>query len=304
MTQPGSPLILSRRKLFALAGAGIAACAPLSASSGEFWEKKTPNEWTPEEIDKLVTKSPWAKEVTAQYAPGEGGGGYPNGGGNGGGYPNDGGYPGNGGGGYPGGGGGGYPNGGGGYPGGGMGGPRIGLGIPGIGGIGGGGMGGGRRRGQQGGQGRGNASSYKGIVRWESAKPILEATKSTLPETFANHYVIAVSGIPLLTPRSRRTQTEDDDDRSSTRQSGDSQDNFDELKQLTTLQPKGKDLAQAGIVQRQVSNGSVLLFGFSKESLSLTPADKEVDFSTRLGSLIVKAKFNMKEMDYRGQLAV
>ena len=163
-------------------------------------------------------------------------------------------------------------------------------------------MGGGRRRGQQG--GRGNASSYKGIVRWESAKPILEATKSTLPETFANHYVIAVSGIPLLTPRSRRTPTEDDDDRSSTRQSSDSPDNFDELKQFTTLQPKGKDLAQAGVVQRQVSNGSILLFGFSKESLSLTPADKEVDFSTRLGSLIVKAKFNMKEMDYRGQLAV
>ena len=72
---------------------------------------------------------------------------------------------------------------------------RIGMGIPGIGGMG----GGGRRR--QGGQGPGSASSYKGTVRWESAKPILEATKSTLPDIFASHYVIAVSGIPLLNPR-------------------------------------------------------------------------------------------------------
>jgi len=292
MIQTHNPLILSRRSLFALLGGGIATCGRLAASSGDFWEKKAPSEWSSDEVDKLVTKSPWAKEVTAQYAPGEGGG-YP-GGSNGGGYPG-----GNGGGGYPGGGGGGYPGGGypgGGYPGGGMG--RIGIGgIPGI------GMGGGGRR-RQGGQGPGNASTYKGTVRWESAKPILEGTKSTLPDVFASHYVIAVSGIPLLNPRMRRQQTEDDDSQDSRTSSQSDQEKLDELKQYTTLQPKGKDLAQAGIVQRQVSNGSIILFGFSRETLQLKPDDKEADFSTRLGSLIVKAKFNLKEMMYHGELAV
>src|ERR1019366_3085743 len=72
--------------------------------------------------DRLITKSPWAKPIKAQYASGAGnsgdGGGYPGGTGTGTG------------GGYPGGGqGGGYPGGGGRSRGGG-------IGIPGIGGIG------------------------------------------------------------------------------------------------------------------------------------------------------------------------
>jgi hypothetical protein len=70
--------------------------------------------------------------------------------------------------------------------------PRI--GIPGI-----GGMGGGRRMGgsQGGGRGQQRGMSYKGTVRWESAKPVLDALKTPLPDAFANHYVIAVIGFPL-----------------------------------------------------------------------------------------------------------
>jgi hypothetical protein len=47
-----------------------------------------------------------------------------------------------------------------------------------------------------------------------------------------------------------------------------------------------------------------LLFGFSKEILTLSPGDKEVTFSTHLGRLAVKTKFNLQEMLYRGDLAV
>src|SRR5581483_4949258 len=110
--------ILSRRDLFALAaGATAAGWSRLDAFNSDFWDKKPPSEWTSEEIEKLTTKSPWAKQVSAQMAAGGGGGA--GGGGRGG------------------------------MGGGGMGGPRIG-GIPGMGGprMGGGGMGGGRRGGQ------------------------------------------------------------------------------------------------------------------------------------------------------------
>jgi hypothetical protein len=246
----GDSHILTRRNVLALAGAGITGWT-LNAATADFWDKKPPAEWTSEEIDRLITKSPWAKEVTADYVPRESGGGPA------GGQPRSS--------------------------------PRVGMGIPGIGGrSAGGGRGGGRTRG-------GGASSYKGTVRWESAKPILEAMKAPLPEQFANHYVISVNGLPLLGSR----EAEDSD---SPRRSQDEA--FDNLKQFTTLQPKGRDLVQAGLVHRQVSSGSSFLFGFSSELLPLSTDDSEVVFSTRLGQLTARAKFSLKEMLYHRELAL
>jgi hypothetical protein len=277
--------LISRRRMFLLAGAGVAAWLPLDAATGDFWNKKAPADWTSEEIDRLITKSPWAKQIKAQYASGAGNSG------------DDSGYPGRTGtgGGYPGGG-----AGGGGYPGG-TGRPRgggIGVGIPGIGGIGlPGGRGGGRGNG--GGSSRGGAvSPYQGTVRWDSARPILDALKSPLPEAFEGRYVISVSGIPLMGARSMSAG--EDDDTTSRRQE---QDDLDRLKGLTSLQPKGKDIVQAGVVARQIGTGTSFLFGFSREMLPLDTRDTEILFTTQLGRLVVKAHFLPKEMLYHGQLA-
>jgi hypothetical protein len=266
MLEAGGPLILSRRQVFLLVGGGLAAWRPLQAS--EFWDKKAPGDWSSEEIDKLTTKSPWAKEASARGAAPEGYGSQT-------GSPNGTGYPG----------------------GGGMGGPRI--GIPGIGGIG--GMGGGRRMGgnRGGGPGQQGGMLYKGTVRWESAQPVLDALKTPLPDAFKDHYVIAVIGFPL--PASPRRYQDDQGDNPTRRSQDDALDN---LKQLTTLQPKGKELAEAGIVQQRSSSNSDLLFGFSKDSVTLTKADREVLFSTTLGRMVIRAKFDPKEMLYHGQLAV
>ena len=269
--------LLSRRRMFLLAGAGVAAWLPLDATTPDFWNKKAPADWTTEEIDRLITKSPWAKQIKAQYASGaantrdgNNGGQYPGGGSGGGGYP------------------------------GGMGRSRggIGMGIPGIGGIGmPGGMGGGRGNG--GGSSRGGtASPYEGTVRWDSARPILDAMKSPLPEAFEGRYVISVSGIPLMGGRS--TSTGEDDDSASRRQE---QDDLDRLKGLSSLQPKGKDIVQAGVVARQIGSGTSFLFGFSREMLPLNTRDTEILFTTQLGRLVVKAHFLPKEMLYHGELA-
>jgi hypothetical protein len=290
-------LTLSRRRMFLLAGAGVAAWLPLDATTGDFWNKKPPADWTKEEIDRLITKSPWAKLIKAQYASGAGNsrdaGGYPGGTGTG----TGGGYPGGNGGGYPGGG----QSGGGGYPGG-TGRSRGGIGIPGIGGIGIPGIGGlGRGRGNGGGSPRGGAvSPYEGTVRWESARPVLDAMKSPLPEAFEGRYVISVSGIPLMGGRST-SASEDDDSTVSRRQE---QDDLDRLKGLSSLQPKGRDVVQAGVVARQVSSGSSFLFGFSREMLPLDMRDTDFLFTTQLGRLVVKAHFMPKEMLYHGELAV
>jgi len=57
--------------MFLLAGAGVASRLTLGAATADFWNKKAPADWTTEEIDRLITKSPWAKQVKAQYAAGE-----------------------------------------------------------------------------------------------------------------------------------------------------------------------------------------------------------------------------------------
>jgi hypothetical protein len=261
--------------MLAIAGAVLVPCNLLEASSGDFWDKKDPAKWSSDEIDRLTTKSPWAKEVTAQWAPGSGEGGSGNGSPNGGNYPGGGGNPG-----------------GGGYPGGGM--PRIGIGGIGF-----------PRRGGRGGQpgGRGsNLSTYKGTVRWESAQPIRDALRTPLPDVFANHFVIGVIDFPLLSERRRQDQGEDSG--ASQQPQPDDKQVLDELKQFTSLQPKDKDRAQPGIVQRDASSANIFLFGFAKEFFDFGKNDHEVEFSTRLGRLVVKAKFDPRQMTYHKKLAL
>ena len=269
---------LTRRGLLMLAaGAGAQSRLRLYAASSDFWNKKEPAEWSSEEIDKLVTKSPWAKEVNAtsgamgrEYGaagsdPGMGGGG--------------GGYPG-GGGGYPGGGGGT------GYPGGGMGG-------------GGRGMGGGRRGG-----GNSMPLQYKATVRWESAKPVQAALKTPLPDELAGAYVISVSGVPIV---QAGRQHSDDGDSDTAVSKGLSAEVLDRIKNLTYLEPKGKAAAQPSVVQKGSITSSgipTLLFGFPREVLPLTADDREVTFTTKLGQVEVKTKFNLKDMMYHSELAL
>jgi len=255
----------TRRGVLALGGSGFLAGFPaweqLSAAVVDFWNRKAPAEWSPEEIDRMLTKSPWAKEVNAQLAAGAGESrGLPGSGRNGSG----------------------------------------GLGVPGIGNIGLGGRG--RSRGGSGREGgRGGSSGYQGTVRWESAAPVLAALKAPLPGGFEGRYVISVNGFPLMGDRAQ-TRTGESETPESARRSR--EDEFENLKSLSSLQAKGKELVQAGVVQQQVATtGSSFLFGFSKELLPLDGDDKEVLFATQLGNLAIKAKFIPKEMLYQGQLA-
>jgi hypothetical protein len=268
--QQEKPWSLSRRGVLTLAGACLVPWENLYA--GEFWDKKDPSQWSGEEIDRLTTKSPWAKSVTAQYAPGSNNGGYGQGGG---GYPRNGG---------------------------GMGG---GMGIPGMGRRG--GMGGGRPGG-----GYPQNSNYKGTVRWESAQPILDALKTPLPEAFAKHYVIGVRDIPLIDNRSQSQQNPDDTDQDQDKPKLSTQDSdssiskrtLDNLKQMTILRPKDRESASPELVQQMTPGGTYFLFGFSKMFLDFGKKDHEVTFTTQLGKLMVKAKFDPSEMLYHGALAV
>ena len=63
----------------------LAFCA-VTLGAEEFWNKKQPGEWSADELNTLLTKSPWAKEAKVSFEGGGPGGGR-QGGAGGGGYP-------------------------------------------------------------------------------------------------------------------------------------------------------------------------------------------------------------------------
>lgn len=150
--------------------------------------------------------------------------------------------------------------------------------------------GGSTRIGRSGGSSNSSAASPKfpGIVRWVSAKPMLLALKLQLPPDFAHHYVIGVTGLPVISGHAA---------------GADDSDSFDPLKDSTYLQLKGQEAAQPGIIQQDANDTSTVLFGFLNQFLDLTKA-KTATFTTTMGPLNVKAKFDLARMTYKGELAV
>jgi len=116
-------------------------------------------------------------------------------------------------------------------------------------------------------------------VVWESAQPLLDVLKTTFPRDFANHYVIGVDELPTAEGRGKVN-----------------------LESMTaSLQVRGKGSVDAGGV---LPSRNVTLFKFAKELLPLSATDKEAMFALETNQYSIKARFDLKEMVYRGKLAV
>lgn len=55
---------------------------------------------------------------------------------------------------------------------------------------------------------------------------------------------------------------------------------------------------------RRIGNSDVYFFHFTRTSLPLTVADQQVEFKMRIGQMDVKRKFELKEMQFQGKLAL
>ena len=127
-------------------------------------------------------------------------------------------------------------------------------------------------------------TTYQGTVVWESAAPVRAALQAKLPDGFDGQYVLGVSGVPLARSEAKGA--------------------MDRLRQVTTVQIKNRQPLEAVGVQVQHEHGTVYLFGFAKEGLPLSRDEKEVVFTTRMGNTVFTAKFNLKDMLYRGELSL
>ena len=264
---------MHRNQLLGIAFAGTACAVILFAA--EPWKNKDYTQWTDDEINKVLTDSPWAKEMTVGQQRS--------------GYPGRGGGMGRRGGGFGLPGGGGYPGGGGGYP-------------------GGGGGGGGYPRGGGAGQAPMNIT-----VRWDSALPVQQALKrqgaSSADEAKAvadasdKNYVITVFGFRM--PSNRRggyNSGSTDSDTGQDRSSQNADNLRSQLLDAAQLVPKAGRAIYAQDVQVE-GGGSEIHFLFPRNP-PIAASSKEVDFILEVRGVKVEHKFHLADMQYQGQLAL
>lgn len=61
---------MTRREILMLS---LAAIPALGSPAGEFWNQKKPEDWTKDEVEEMLTRSPWAKEASVSVFGGGGG---------------------------------------------------------------------------------------------------------------------------------------------------------------------------------------------------------------------------------------
>ncbi|HXJ37796.1 MAG TPA: hypothetical protein VNH18_00885, partial [Bryobacteraceae bacterium] len=139
-------------------------------------------------------------------------------------------------------------------------------------------------------------------VRWDSSQPIRDALGFPLPGDFADRYVIAVTSLPygIMEKPRRGAEGPAEPETPIARQR-----RMTELLQLAgSLEVKGKESAQAGVVRPAPKAMATWLFGFSKEFLHIDASDREVQFTLHTAFLSLRAKFDPKNMIYHGKLAL
>ena len=261
-----------------------------SLIAADVWDKKPFTDWSPKEVDHMLTSSPWARETAATLAGGGGAGGMSGG---------------RGGGGRVGGRGGG---------GGGMGGGAdVDASMGGAGG-GGGGMGAGG--GGMGGAGGGAAAAPQTmvLVRWQSALPVKQAlvrgkfgseaaTAAEAKSVLANeeaYYVIAVEKLPRMgmgRPGAEGRGAE-----------GKGPEGPERMRQMlarsTSLVRKGKEPIKPDDVKMAMAEKTMTVYFIFPRTEAITLEDKEVEFNTKLGPLEIKRKFKLQDMVFAGKLAL
>jgi hypothetical protein len=194
----------------------------------DFWNDKQPHEWAEKDVQRLLTKSPWAKDAAVEMDFG------------------------------------------------GMGGP--GMGGPGMGGP----------PGMDGPGGPGGPPGMTAVVRWESAAPIRDASKTKLQPDPSGSYVISVSGLAMLNEMVGALGAN----------------GLESMKKSASLQRAGKAPVAPSYITVPFDQSGVLLFYFPIDADPISPEDKQVVFQTKSEMFGLKVKFVPKDMLYRGKLAL
>lgn len=252
--------------------AALVLLLAVSLWAADFWQSKPFTDWNDKDLQKMMTNSPWARQVSvvlgSPSAPaGSSDGRGRRGGGNSGNMGEVGANP------------------------------NADMGAnPGMGAAG---ARGGRAGAASDEMGAGLTPSATFVIRWQSALPVKQAlmrakygnevatspeAKKFLESTEPN-YVIGLSGLSLAMLRT------------------DPEELKKALMEKTSLSAKGKDPLKPSDIQFTRSGERADSYFVFPKTAAFTLDDKEVEFSTKIGTLPpMKYKFHLKEMVYNGKL--
>jgi hypothetical protein len=142
----------------------------------------------------------------------------------------------------------------------------------------------------------GNPVEFHVLARWETAKPVRLAGGPEVPEMTGQFYVIRLRGLPLMPPAKPSPGEPAPDPNAGM---------LDSIKAGSRLERSGK----APIPCSHLFTGSgdasrELLLFFPKGADPITTADKTVTLESRFAVFSLSIRFPLKDMMYRGELAL
>jgi hypothetical protein len=134
------------------------------------------------------------------------------------------------------------------------------------------------------------------LARWETAQPVRLAGGPEVPELTGQFYVIRLRGLPLMPPPKVATGESAPDPNEGMLQA---------IKAGTRLERAGKAAKSCAHLFKGSGDASteVLLF-FARGGDPITIADKAVTLESRFLVFQLKIKFPLKDMVYKGELAL
>lgn len=142
----------------------------------------------------------------------------------------------------------------------------------------------------------GQSIQFRALARWESAKPVRLAGGPDLPEGTAQFYVIRLRGMPLLpTPKGKDGESVPNPNEGV----------LEAIKQNSRLERKGKTaIPCAHLLTGSGDTATELLLFFARAADPITLDDKVVTLESRFGPFHLSVKFPLKDMMYKGALAL
>jgi hypothetical protein len=146
----------------------------------------------------------------------------------------------------------------------------------------------------------GMPAEFKVLVRWESGLPIRLARKNiSPPNNPPGQYVLSISRLPtayiaIASGGNRGRGAEKDPSRAEL---------AERIAQSTTLQREGKDPISANHAEWAEDDFSprmMIFFPLPRQPIRLE--DREVGLICQIGAFVVRARFSLKRMVYRGAL--